>query len=134
MFGITFSGCIFTDVACYPHPYRETSLDSNRIPYSELCNYIITQNGSKGAVVLQDAVGEHEIVSSTLIRKNTMGEEIGIILTAIQDECMLRDRTAVEQMDRMSVWLYAAARDEMRIGVLSARIRLCLNSLGKKER
>lgn len=74
LFGLTLDGLIFTDKAFYPFPRDTNPLPSNRIPYTDLCKYIITQESGKGAVFLQSGKTEYEIYSipSTLISQRTL--------------------------------------------------------------
>lgn len=101
LFGLTLDGLIFTDKAFYPFPRDTNPLPSNRIPYTDLCKYIITQESGKGAVFLQSGKTEYEIYSNTLIQQNTAGVEIRHILEAIQTDLCRQSVSAKEMMDNI---------------------------------
>ena len=88
IFGLTVSGIVFTDKAFYPEANSNTQ---NRIPYTDLCNFIITRQydetsgsylSNHGGVFLRNQNEEIEIFGITIIARNIAAEEIFKILNS----------------------------------------------------
>ena len=133
LFGLTLDGLIFTDKAFYPFPRDTNPLPSNRIPYADLCKYIITQESGKGAVFLQSGKIEYEIYSSTLIQQNTAGVEIRHILEAIQTDLCHQSVPAKEMMDNTVTEFFDLVKSEMRSDVLSTQMKAVLRAISTKQ-
>lgn len=110
-------------------PREGNSLLSNRIPYTELCNYIITQELPKGGVYFHCENIEYEICGSSLMFRNVVGAEIQHILESIQSELCRENITAKETMDSTVAWAFGLARTEMATGFLEKRTKAILTAL-----
>lgn len=133
LFGLTLDGLVFTDKAFYPFPRDTNPLPSNRIPYADLCKYIITQESDKGAVFLQSGKIEYEIYSGTLIQQNTAGLEIRHILEAIQTDLCRQSVSAKEMMDNAVTEFFNLAKVEMKSDILSTRMKTVLKAISTKQ-
>lgn len=133
LIGLTFEGLVFTDRAFYPIPRDTGPVPSNRVSYDDLCSYLVTQESSKSAVCLQQADHEYHIYDGTLIRQNTTGQEIQLVLNAVQTELCRQSPSAKQAMDSTVADALARAKEEMRHDVLSPRIKAMLNAVRMKQ-
>lgn len=132
LISLTTDGIVFTNKAFYLHPNSAKETPSNRFAYSNLCNYLITQESERGSVHLQNETADYRIYDSTLIFKNTTGKEILLILEAIQNKLLDVSQLAQEQYSKQVQWVLSLGREEINHGILSARAKVLLDVLSCK--
>lgn len=129
---ITVDGVVFTNKAFYIHPISAKSMSSNRIPYTDLGKYIITQENDHGSVWLQNKNCEYKIYEGTIVFKNTAGIEIRHLLESVQDKIRMSLESAFMQYDEQAQWALSLGNDEMNRGLLSAKASALLEALTTK--
>lgn len=135
IFGLTVSGIVFTDKAFYP---EANANEQNRIPYTDLCNFIITRqydetNGSylsnHGGVYLRNQNKEIEIFGSTIIAHNIAAEEIFKILIAIQKELCNHNELAKSKMKNMIDEIFSSYKNKLKHGEILSSDSLMLKGI-----
>lgn len=132
LISITIDGVVFTNKALYLHPNSAKEMPINRFAYSDLCNYLITQENDRGSVHLQNENADYRIYDSTLIFKNAAGKDILLILETIQDKLLDASPLAQAQYNEQAQWVLSFGKDEMNHGIISTRARALLDVLARK--
>lgn len=132
LISLTIDGVVFTDKALYLHPNSAREMPSNRFAYSDLCDYLITQENERGSVHLQSRSADYRIYDSTLIFKNTAGKDILFILETIQDKLLASSQLAQAKYNEQVQWVLSLGKSEINQGVLSKRARALLDVLARK--
>lgn len=82
---IVTDGIIVTEKALYIHPKHCKGKSTNRISFENLCQYIVSQDGDKGAVFLFETPDNRLEAFGKTILDNNSGEEIARFLESIQE-------------------------------------------------
>ena len=77
---IVTDGIIVTEKALYIHPKHCKGKSTNRISFENLCQYIVSQDGDKGAVFLFETPDNRLEAFGKTILDNNSGEEIARFL------------------------------------------------------
>ncbi len=126
---LSADGIIITDQALYiPHRRRDQSAQ-NRFTLSELCEYVVFQDGKRASVFLGNIRGRVPIYKGKLLAKNKEGEDIIAFIRDIQNALtaqfpLIRDRRTQAVSD-----LICTYRADMRKGRLSEEFQPILHAL-----
>lgn len=135
IFGLTVSGIVFTDKAFYP---EANANEQNRIPYTDLCNFIITRQydemsgsylSNHGGVYLRNQNKEIEIFGSTIIAHNIAAEEIFKILIATQKELCNKNKLANSKMKNMIDEIFSSYKNKLKHGEILSSDSLMLKGI-----
>lgn len=135
IFGLTVSGIVFTDKAFYP---EANANEQNRIPYTDLCNFIITRKydemsgsylSNHGGVYLRNQNKEIEIFGSTIIAHNIAAEEIFKILIATQKELCNKNKLANSKMKNMIDEIFSSYKNKLKHGEILSSDSLMLKGI-----
>lgn len=135
IFGLTVSGIVFTDKAFYP---EANANEQNRIPYIDLCNFIITRQydetsgsylSNHGGVYLRNQKKEIEILGSTIIARNIAAEEIFKILIATQKELCNKNKSANSKMKNMIDEIFSSYKNKLKHGEILSSDSLMLKGI-----
>ena len=135
IFGLTVSGIVFTDKAFYP---EANANEQNRIPYTDLCNFIITRQydemsgsylSNHGGVYLRNQNKEIEIFGSTIIAHNIAAEEIFKILIATQKELCNKNKLASSKMKNMIDEIFSSYKNKLKHGEILSSDSLMLKGI-----
>ena len=135
IFGLTVSGIVFTDKAFYP---EANANEQNRIPYTDLCNFIITRQydemsgsylSNHGGVYLRNQNKEIEIFGSTIIAHNIAAEEIFKILIAIQKELCNHNELAKSKIKNMIDEIFSSYKNKLKHGEILSSDSLMLKGI-----
>lgn len=128
---ITFGGIIFTDVAAYFYPRSETPIGEKigRLPYADLCSYLLIQEGAKGKVYALSEKNEIRLSDEKLISQNIAGSEIKQILERVQRQVLQNVPASKALLDKLASSLTQKVKDDMGVSPLSCRNEAILNSL-----
>lgn len=128
---ITFGGIIFTDVAAYFYPRSETPTGEKigMLPYTDLCSYLLIQEGAKGKVYALSEKNEIRLSDEKLISQNIAGTEIKQILERVQRQVLQNIPASKALLDKLASSLTQKVKDEMGVSPLSCRNETILNSL-----
>ena len=120
---------LFTNRAFYPSDLG----DLTRVPYTELCQYIVTQKDDKDSVYLRNADEAHMVYMPTLFAKNVAGCEIRALLEEIQAYHCIHDEASRVQYQTTIERVYARAKEERCAGELSENTKAVLLAMAGKE-
>lgn len=135
IFGLTVSGIVFTDKAFYP---EANANEQNRIPYTDLCNFIITRQydemsgsylSNHGGVYLRNQNKKIEIFGSTIIARNIAAEEIFKILIATQKELCNKNKSANSKMKNMIDEIFSSYKNKLKHGEILSSDSLMLKGI-----
>lgn len=133
--GLKVSGIVFTDKAFYP---EANANEQNRIPYIDLCNFIITRQydetsgsylSNHGGVYLRNQKKEIEIFGSTIIARNIAAEEIFKILIATQKELCNKNKSANSKMKNMIDEIFSSYKNKLKHGEILSSDSLMLKGI-----
>ena len=119
LMALTMDGAVITDQAYYFHPCHDSWANTNRIPFSEICRYIVLQTDEKAPVTLTDAYGEYTVWSSTLFGRNVAGIELVHFFEHIQSQILHNYDWATQQRLSSCQAILRSLRDTMCTGTLS---------------
>ena len=116
LFTLSVDGNIITDKAIYSHPSHDDWASNNRLPFSELCKYIILQSDENAEVVMVSSYETRTIRGNTIFGKNVAGAEIVLFLSDLQKCFLSKYEWAREQQDSEFRKIISTARQKMRCG------------------
>ena len=119
---------LFTNRAFYPSDLG----DLTRVPYTELCQYIVTQKDDKDSVYLRNADEAHMVYMPTLFAKNVAGCEIRALLEEIQAYHCMNDEVFRNRYQTTIERVYAHAKEERCKGELSENTKAVLLAMAGK--
>lgn len=122
IFPLSADGNIITDKALYHHPAHEDWSSNNRVPFSDLCKYVVLMHDEKSELTLINSEEEHTIVGNTLFRKNRGGMELLLFLSDIQKYLISNFDWALNQKDTEIKRIILKSNQWMREGRLSENI------------
>lgn len=116
---------VITDKAIYPDV-------GDPIPIKSICKYIITQQDSKASVSISTATTRRDILSFTIIAKNTAGTELVWFIEDLQKKLVRDFSWAKQQRDELFKELLEIARSEMQTGQISDDKICLLNAISEE--
>ena len=84
----TPAGTVITDMAIYFHPSHYEWGNDNRIPLSDICSYLVFQEGPADTVHLLSAKRDQSIFGRTVSPGDTTGQELVELLWMLQQNLM----------------------------------------------
>ena len=124
---VTFTGlyAVMTDFAFYTKAI-------GRLPYSDICSFIVSQPSPRAAVSIVDADHKTTLLYCTLLAKNIVGTELVQLVKELQSFLLNRYAWAREKRNAMAERIFAAAKAEAKKGELSESSRFLLNQLAEE--
>ncbi len=122
-----FNGIIITNQAIYFSQHKD-----DRIPYDELCKYVVYMKDEKDNAMIATANKYRSITPPTLISKNIPGSEICICIRDIQKELIKEFSWAKEQREAL-VNEFCEKVDEIKFGELPEYVLYSLCELRHEE-
>jgi hypothetical protein len=126
---IVTDGIIVTEKALYINPKHCKDKSTNRIPLTDLCQYILSHSGDREPVFLFKAVdNRYEIFGKTILDAQA-GNEIAHFLKDIQHTILESDPTSIELRNQTVQNFFAQCRPLLRYSGLSGDLLDALKGL-----
>lgn len=124
---VTFTGlyAVMTDFAFYTKAI-------GRLPYSDICSFIVSQPSPRAAVSIVDADHKTTLLYCTLLAKNIVGTELVQLVKELQSFLLDRYAWAREKRNAMAERIFTAAGAEVKKGELSESSRFLLDQLAEE--
>ena len=129
LFTLSVDGNIITDKAIYSHPSHDDWAKNNRVPFSELCRYIIFQPNENAEVIMVNSEEERTIRGNTIFGKNIAGAEIVQFLSDLQKCFLSKYEWAKKQRSTEVDNIISTTRQKMRCGNISDDLDEALDNL-----
>lgn len=129
---LSVSGIIITDTALYRHP-SILNKESNRLPFSELCSYIIVQKYETDSINAVNSNVEFEVWGECLIGKNEAGTELKSFLNDLKN-CMVNKYSWARDQRISTVRdMLLNIREQMRYKEISENILCALDNIAEEN-
>lgn len=127
--GLSADGTIITDQALYFDPSHKDWAPFNRIPFTEICGYVLTMESDKSRVSAECVSGSYTLFSQTMLGRNTGGIELIQLIEGLQGQLISEYSWARQQRNDIAAHIIKCARNELKIGRLTAKINRLLDKL-----
>ena len=127
--GLSADGTIITDQALYFDPSHKDWAPFNRIPFTEICGYVLTMENDKSKVSAECVSGSYTLLSQTMLGRNIGGIELAQLIEGLQNQLVSEYSWARQQRDDIAAHIIKCARNELKTGRLTAKINRLLEQL-----
>ncbi len=126
------NGTIITDQAIYIHPSHEDWAPSNRIPLSDICNYLVYRENDRDMVRLLSDKRECRILGRTVAPNDTTAEELVELLRALQQSLIRGNSEDKQHYEETLNWALSYVQKGFReTGVLEGKYEEILSIIEK---
>lgn len=131
---LSLGGNIITDCAIYHHPSHDDWAEVNRVPFSELCRYVILQKNDMAEVVMVNSEEARIMRGDTVFGINKAGIELIDFMKKMQSILIRKYTWAKEQNDNEYYEIVLVSAQEIKCGDLPEELDAALNELQKNKR
>lgn len=122
------NGTIITDQAIYFSPEHRDWADTNRIPLSDICDFIVYQEDSRDMVHMLSKERECRIFGRTVAPHDNTGQELVDLIQSLQRNIVLTDKHEKRRYQYTLAWALSRVKAGLREnGMLSIRHRMILS-------